>query len=74
MNILAALVETRDKNIIIIIIYGRGKAVEWAWMPVFGLHIHMCIYSLLWAIYTFIALLIGANNCEDNCVCMCRQQ
>ena len=25
---------------------------------------------IIWAIYTYVALLIGANNCEDNCVCV----
>ena len=43
---------------------------------VFGLYIHMytqkCVYIKLCirTIYTYVALLIGANNCEDNCVCV----
>ena len=29
-------------------------------------YINICIRT----IYTYVALLIGANNCEDNCVCV----
>ena len=35
-------------------------------------YIYICIHILtcIRTIYTYVVLLIGSNNCEDNCVCV----
>ena len=54
-------------------LYGRDKAVEWMGVDgrFWNTYTYVYIYIGIWAIYTYVALLIGANNnCEDNCVCV----
>ena len=37
---------------------------------VWTIYTYVCINTSIRTIYTYVALLIGANNCEDNCVCV----
>ena len=47
---------------------GSGMGMDDHFWTIYA-YVYIYIYVGLWAIYTYVALLIGANNCEDSCVC-----